>query len=84
MYIYFLYFPTRYVRCIKPNGTKKPDSFVDKDVILQLSYSGMLDIIRIKREVSVGAVTLAVLLRYVYLSTLPCFIFMPSLEYLQF
>ena len=30
---------------------KKADRFVDEDVVVQIQYSGMLDIIRIKREV---------------------------------
>ncbi|XP_059160288.1 unconventional myosin heavy chain 6-like isoform X2 [Physella acuta] len=39
-----------YVRCLKPNSGKRPNDYQDKEVLLQLKYSGMLDIIRIKRE----------------------------------
>ncbi|XP_076464756.1 myosin-VIIa-like [Babylonia areolata] len=39
-----------YVRCLKPNGKKLPNDYQPTEVLQQLRYSGMLDIIRIKRE----------------------------------
>jgi myosin heavy subunit len=38
------------IRCIKPNLTKTPNSFLTGEVLKQLRYSGMMEAIRIRRE----------------------------------
>lgn len=39
-----------YVRCVKPNLKKAPNSFAAGDILKQLRYSGMMEAIRIRRE----------------------------------
>jgi myosin heavy subunit len=39
-----------YIRCIKPNLRKLPNSFAAGDILKQLRYSGMMEAIRIRRE----------------------------------
>jgi myosin heavy subunit len=39
-----------YVRCVKPNGKKKPDRFEAAVVLRQLKYAGMFETIRIRNQ----------------------------------
>jgi myosin heavy subunit len=39
-----------YIRCIKPNSRKAPNSFASGDILKQLRYSGMMEANRIRSE----------------------------------
>ena len=39
-----------YIKCIKPNSAKAPGGFTNSLVIEQLRYSGVLEVVRIRRE----------------------------------
>ena len=39
-----------YIKCIKPNGSKSASTANDKLVLEQLRYSGVLEVVRIRRE----------------------------------
>jgi len=39
-----------YIKCIKPNGVKMPGGFSNGMVVEQLRYSGVLEVVRIRRQ----------------------------------
>jgi myosin-7 len=39
-----------FVRCVKPNGAKAPTMFAAAEVLRQLTYSGMMEAIRIRQQ----------------------------------
>lgn len=41
-----------YIKCIKPNDTKRAEAFDSRIVLQQIQYSGILELVRIKQEVS--------------------------------
>lgn len=43
--------PSRYIRCVKPNPDKERDRLDALEVLRQLQYSGMMETIRIRRQV---------------------------------
>lgn len=42
---------SRYIRCVKPNPDKEKDRLDAFEVLRQLQYSGMMETIRIRRQV---------------------------------
>ena len=42
---------SHYVRCVKPNGKKHPDALNSKETLLQLKNAGMMETIRIRKQV---------------------------------
>ena len=38
-----------FVKCIKPNGTRSPSTFVETDVLAQLRYSGLLSLCKLRQ-----------------------------------
>ncbi|CAN0234161.1 unnamed protein product, partial [Discosporangium mesarthrocarpum] len=45
-----------YIKCIKPNNVKAPGGFSSHLVHQQLNYSGVLEVVRIRREAYPGRV----------------------------
>ena len=39
-----------YIKCVKPNAVKLPGGFSNKMVVEQLRYSGVLEVVRIRRQ----------------------------------
>ena len=39
-----------YIKCVKPNGSKEPHKFTSALAMQQLLYSGVLDVVRIRRQ----------------------------------
>jgi len=40
-----------FIRCVKPNDTKEPGSFIPSLVLRQITYMGIMDTIRIRKEI---------------------------------